>query len=87
MKKTNLTLSTTEVADKLQVTRAAVTLWCRQKLFPGAFVEETPRGPIWHIPREDMKTFKPPTPGRPLGTKKKQFPEHARKKSKASSGR
>jgi hypothetical protein len=72
MKKTVPTLSTTAVAEKLQVTRAAVTLWCRQKLFPGAFVEETARGPVWHIPEADLKTFKQPTPGRPAKVRAKK---------------
>jgi hypothetical protein len=79
MTKTTPTLSTTEVAEKLHVTRAAVTLWCRQKLFPGAFVEETPRGPIWHIPKRDMATFKAPTPGRPRGAKKPPSSQRAKK--------
>lgn len=84
MKKSKLTVSTSEVASKLDVTRAAVTQWCRQGLFRGAFVEETARGPVWHIPQDDLKTFKPPKTGRPRRTdsKKKRPAKRARKKSR-----
>jgi hypothetical protein len=80
MKKTERTLTTTEVATKLKVTRAAVTQWCRRGLFPTANVEETARGPVWRIPLAAMKAFTAPTPGRPRGRKKKQVSKRAKKK-------
>ncbi len=87
MKKSKPTISTNEVASKLDVTRAAVTQWLRQGLFSGAFVEETPRGPVWHIPRAALKTFKRPKSGRPrqsaAGEASRQKQRGLKKKSPA----
>lgn len=74
------TVSTTEIANKLKVTRAAVTQWCRQGLFAGAFVEDTARGPVWHIPQSDLDAFTPPKPGRPLSAKGQTRSTKGRKK-------
>ena len=78
MKKASPTMSTTEVAEKLQVTRAAVANWCRSGFFPSAFVEQTRHGPVWHIPATDLKTFQQPTQGRPR-TKNQEKPAAKRR--------
>jgi excisionase family DNA binding protein len=58
-------LTTTEVADRLNVGKSTVNLWCNQGRFPNAQSESTPRGPVWMIPEGDLKSFVLPTPGRP----------------------
>jgi hypothetical protein len=58
-------LTTQDVAARFAVTTATVRLWCQQKLFPNAILENTPRGPVWIIPEEDMLSFVKPPMGRP----------------------
>jgi len=58
-------LTTQQVADRLGVGQSTVTLWCRQKRFPGAYRQETPRGALWWIPERDLQNFEPPKMGRP----------------------
>jgi hypothetical protein len=58
------TLTTSEVAARLDVAQPTVKLWCRQGKFPGAAIQETPRGPVWLIPEGDLKDFVPPKRGR-----------------------
>jgi hypothetical protein len=40
--------------------------WVRGGLFPGAQLDETPRGPVWMIPAEAVARFEPPKKGRPV---------------------
>lgn len=62
----NEELTTRQVAERYNVTGAAVRLWCQRGLFPNARTMETPRGPVWMIPENDLKGFEPPKPtGRP----------------------
>ena len=69
-------LTTTEVAQRLNVSQPTVKLWCRQGRFPHAVLEQTGRGPLWQIPESDLKNFALPKAGRPSksasknGTKK-----------------
>ena len=42
-----------------------VAQWVREGRFEGAEREETERGPVWRIPVESVKRFKPPKMGRP----------------------
>lgn len=58
-------MTAAQVADRLNVGRSTVNLWCRQGRFPGARLEESPVGSYWLIPGSDLKGFKKPTPGRP----------------------
>jgi excisionase family DNA binding protein len=58
-------LTAAQVADRLNVGRSTVNLWCRQGRFPGAQMENSPVGSYWLIPESDLRGFKPPTLGRP----------------------
>ena len=63
-------LTTTEVRSLLaergiEVSYPTVAMWVREGKFPGAQREETPRGPLWYIPRSSVETFEPPPQGRP----------------------
>lgn len=59
------TLTTAQVAERLNVAQPTVKLWCRQGKFPNAMLEQTARGPVWQIPAADLKDFTPPKMGRP----------------------
>jgi excisionase family DNA binding protein len=65
-------LTTAQVAERLDVSRPTVKLWCRQGRFPNALLEEETRGPVWRIPESDLKDFSPPTMGRPPKAKPAQ---------------
>lgn len=58
-------LTTSEVAQRLNVSQPTVKLWCRQGRFPHAALEQTGRGPLWQIPEGDLKNFQQPKAGRP----------------------
>lgn len=59
-------LMTKEVAERFDVGEAAVRQWCRRGLFPNAYEEPTPRGPVWKIPERDLEGFvRPRKTGRP----------------------
>lgn len=59
-------LTTTQVADRLKVTRQTVGGWCRLGLLQGAYEEDTGRGNVWRIPPTALEGFVPPKPtGRP----------------------
>lgn len=46
-------------------------LWCRRGLFPNAYELQTPRGPVWMIPQNDLEGFEPPKKtGRPPKAKR-----------------
>jgi excisionase family DNA binding protein len=60
----NEELTAAQVAERLEVGRSTVNLWCRQGKFPGARVEESPVGDYWLIPASDLKDFQPPKRGR-----------------------
>jgi len=57
-------LTAAQVAERLDVGRSTVNLWCRQGKFPGARVEASPVGDYWMIPEKDVRDFQPPTKGR-----------------------
>ena len=52
-------LTTKEVAEKVGVKQITVRVWCEKGIFKNAFKEESPRGPYWVIPEEDLKNFTP----------------------------
>jgi hypothetical protein len=56
-------LTTGEAAELLKVAPVTVRLWCRQKRFPNAYSENTPRGVVWYIPRADLNGVGPQKPG------------------------
>ena len=58
-------LTTKQAAERLGKDGRLVRLWCQQGRFPHAYLQETPRGPIWLIPENDLKGFEPPPMGRP----------------------
>ncbi len=59
-------LSTTQVAERFNVTAANVRLWCRRGLLPNAYEMEESRGNVWMIPEGDLRGFAPPKKtGRP----------------------
>jgi hypothetical protein len=63
-------LSTSDVAERFNVTPTNARLWCRRGLFPNAYELETARGPVWVIPENDLAGFEPPKKtGRPPRTK------------------
>jgi hypothetical protein len=57
--------TTTQVARRFNVQPITVRLWCRRGLFPNAYEDKTPRGPVWAIPESDLEGFHPPMSGRP----------------------
>lgn len=62
-------LTTSQVAERMNVGQSTVNLWCRQGRFPNAQRVETPQGGYWLVPQSDVANFKPPKMGRP-STKK-----------------
>jgi hypothetical protein len=59
-------LSTKQVAERFNVTRQQVGLWCRRGLLVGAYEQDSGRGPVWRIPVAALDGFTPPKPtGRP----------------------
>jgi len=77
MSKSNLT--TTQAAERLNVGKSTVNLWCRQGRFPNAYAVEEARGSVWYIPESDVANFTPPPMGRP---RKAQPEETAAKKTR-----
>jgi Helix-turn-helix domain len=73
-------LTTSAVAERLDVAQPTVKLWCRQRLFPNAYLEDTPRGAVWRIPESDLIDFQKPTRGRPAKPKDEAKPEKTGKK-------
>jgi hypothetical protein len=61
----NSELTSTQVAERLDVAPATVRLWCSQGKFKHARLEEHPRGDYWVIPERDRVGFEPPKMGRP----------------------
>ena len=49
----------------VSVAYPTVALWVREGKFTGAELEDTPRGPVWRIPRDSVLRFEPPKMGRP----------------------
>lgn len=64
-------LTTKQVAEQMGVAYTTVMLWLAQEKFAGAYQAETPRGPVWYIPRAAVEGFEPPTRGRPRKSAKK----------------
>jgi excisionase family DNA binding protein len=62
-------LTAAQVAERLDVGRSTVNLWCRQGRFPGARVENSPVGQYWLIPESDIKNFARPKRGPKPGAK------------------
>lgn len=59
-------LTTKQVAERLNVTRHTVGIWCRRGLLPGAYELDAGRGSVWLIPPKALQGFVPPKPtGRP----------------------
>jgi len=56
-------------ANGVKVSYPTIALWVREGRFAGAELEETPRGPVWRIPRTSVERFEPPTRGRPPAQK------------------
>jgi hypothetical protein len=63
--KTKTDLTVREVAKLTGAAIPTVTLWCREKRFPNAHQEETPRGPVWYIPKSDLEGVEMRGRGRP----------------------
>jgi hypothetical protein len=61
----NPELTSTQVAQRLNVSPATVRLWCSQGKFANARLVEHPRGDYWVIPEKDLSGFEPPKMGRP----------------------
>lgn len=58
-------LTVREVAERLGAAIPTVTLWCRDRRFPNARQEDTPRGPVWYIPETDLEGVEMRGRGRP----------------------
>lgn len=58
-------LTSSQVAERLNVAHSTVRAWCNRGLFPSATRHETPAGSYWIIPDSDLKGFVRPEPGRP----------------------
>jgi hypothetical protein len=78
-------LSTSQVAERFNVTAANVRLWCQRGLLPNAYVRKESRGDVWMIPEGDLKTFEPPKKtGRPRKVEPAESaPPRSRKKPEA----
>ena len=63
----------------IEVPYPTLALWVRDGRFAGAESVDTPRGPVWYIPRESVENFTPPTRGR----RPKAKAEQSADKSKA----
>jgi hypothetical protein len=77
-------LTTTQVAERMNVTRQVVGRWCRRGLLPGAYELDAGRGKVWLIPPRALEGFTPPKPtGRPPKPKAagESKPKRAAKKS------
>ena len=64
-------LTTNEVMRQLDAPYQTVVSWIKKGLFPGARLEESPRGPVWYIPASDVERFERPPMGRPPKAKPK----------------
>ena len=72
-------LNTSEVAARFGVSPITARLWCRRGLFPNAYEQPTPRGPVWMVPERDLKGFEPPKrTGRPPKPKDERPPRKRR---------
>ncbi len=49
----------------IEVGYPTLAQWTREGKFEGAQLEATERGPVWRIPIEAVRAFKPPKMGRP----------------------
>ena len=59
-------LTTSQVAERLNVSVHAVRFWIKRGLLPNAYAKEETRGSVWMIPEGDLKGFEPPKKtGRP----------------------
>jgi hypothetical protein len=58
-------MTSSQVAERLDVAHSTVRAWCNKGLFPNATRHETPAGSYWAIPEGDLKGFQQPQPGRP----------------------
>jgi hypothetical protein len=58
-------MTSSQVAERLDVAHSTVRAWCNKGLFPNATRHETPAGSYWTIPEGDLKKFQQPQPGRP----------------------
>jgi hypothetical protein len=58
-------LTSTQVAERLDVAPATVRLWCSKGKFKHARLVEHPRGDYWAIPENDLHGFEKPRMGRP----------------------
>lgn len=77
-------LSTSQVAERFNVTAANVRLWCQRGLLPNAYVRKESRGDVWMIPEGDLKTFEPPKKtGRPRKVEPAEPARRSRKKPEA----
>jgi excisionase family DNA binding protein len=75
-----------QVAERLEVGRSTVNLWCRQGRFKGARVEESPVGPYWLIPEAALEGFVKPKRGpAPKPKVADESPRKSRKKAGAKS--
>ena len=80
-------LTAAQVAERLEVGRSTVNLWCRQGRFKGAHVEESPVGSYWLIPEAALAGFVKPKRG-PAPKAKPEQPARgsSRKKADAKPG-
>lgn len=58
-------MTSSQVAERLDVAHSTVRAWCNKGLFPNATRHVTPAGSYWTIPESDLKGFQQPQPGRP----------------------
>lgn len=84
----NAELTAAQVAERLEVGRSTVNLWCRQGRFKDARVEQSPVGPYWLIPEAALEGFVKPKRG-PVPKPKvaEKTSRKSQKKAGAKSGR
>lgn len=58
-------LKVSEVAEILGKPENSIRVWLKRGRFPGARLEQTPIGPYWLIPADDVEGFNLKKAGRP----------------------
>ncbi len=66
-------LTTSQVAERMNVSVHSVRFWIKRGLLPNAYEMEESRGNVWMIPEGDLRGFEPPKKtGRPPKAKPAQ---------------
>ena len=56
-------LTTSELAERYNVSHSTARGWCTSGFFPNARLDKTPRGDFWVVPESDLEGFVKPRRG------------------------